>query len=94
MPRGRGVTGGMSPTPAAMRRATRSAVASEQRARAEAVHASAQSSAAGAAVPSVELVGAAQQPKAGVGGVADPNPHQRGSAGCAALGVDMLQTYL
>jgi hypothetical protein len=43
--------------------------------------------AAGAVATSAELVGATQQREASVGGIADPNPHQRGSAGGASPGV-------
>jgi hypothetical protein len=89
MPKSRGATGGTSPTPTAARRANRFAVVAERPARAEPMRDSAQSLAAGEGAPSSEPVDAAQQHEAGAGGVADPNPHPRGSAGGAASGVHL-----
>jgi hypothetical protein len=53
---------------------TRSAVATEWRARAEATRASAQSWATGEGAPSAEPVGVPQQQEAGEVGAAVPNP--------------------
>jgi hypothetical protein len=81
--------GGTSLTPTAARRATRFAVVAERCARAEPMRDSAQSLVAGEGAPSSEPVDAAQQHEASAGGIIDPNPHPRGSAGGAASGVHL-----